>query len=135
MGLPTASWADVTNQLYDQGIVLVAASGDSFNAVVMDIATHFTVYPSAFWRVITATGVTYDNKPYITNDAGVMQGSWGPDAVMKKAVAASTPNVPWMKLGSTNGWALDGGGTSASTPQIAAACALWLQKIKLRLLH
>lgn len=129
-GLPTASWADVTNQLYDQGIVLVAASGDSYNAVVIDIATHFTVYPSAFWRVITATGVTYDNKPYITNDAGVMQGSWGPDAVMKKAVAASTPNVPWMKLGSTNGWALDGGGTSASTPQIAAACALWLQKNK-----
>lgn len=129
-GLPTASWADVTNQLYDQGIVLVAASGDSFNAVVIDIATHFTVYPSAFWRVITATGVTYDNKPYITNDAGVMQGSWGPDAVMVKAVAASTPNVPWMKLGSTNGWALDGAGTSASTPQIAAACALWLQKNK-----
>ncbi len=48
---------------------------------------------------------------------------------MKKAIAGYTPNVPWMRYDDTpNGWDLDGGGTSAATPQIAAACALWLAK-------
>jgi hypothetical protein len=47
---------------------------------------------------------------------------------MHKASAAFTPNVAWMdreKL--PDGFDMTGGGTSASTPQIAAACALWLQ--------
>ena len=55
-----------------------------------------------------------------------MERSWGPDRVMHKALAASTPNVPWMRLGSPTAWDMDGGGTSASAPQIAAACANWL---------
>ena len=127
-GLPSNAWADAVNRLYDAGVVVVAASGDSFYLVVADVATHFTVYPSAFYRVITATGATYAKGPYITNNFGVMQGCWGPDKVMQKAVAAYTPNVPWMRYQSPNGWDMDGGGTSASTPQIAAACALWLKQ-------
>jgi hypothetical protein len=126
-GLPSKAWADAVNRLYDAGTVVVAASGDSFNLELVDIATHFTVYPSAFYRVITATGATYAKGPYITNDFGTMQGCWGPDKVMHKAIAAYTPNVPWMAYqNNPNGWDMDGGGTSASTPQIAAACALWL---------
>jgi hypothetical protein len=58
-----------------------------------------------------------------------MQGCWGPDKVMQKAVAAYTPNVPWMSYKSMpGGWDMDGSGTSASTPQVAAACALWLKQ-------
>ena len=125
-GLPSECWATRINALYEAGVVVVAASGDSFWAVVTDIATHFTVYPSAFYRVETATGTTFDGGPYKRDEIGVMQGCWGPSKVMDKAVAGPTPNVPWMKVGTQFGWDFDGGGTSASTPQIAAACALWL---------
>jgi subtilisin family serine protease len=128
-GLPSKAWAEAVNRLYDAGVVVVAASGDSFYFEVIDVATHFTVYPSAFYRVITATGATYTKGPYITNDFGTMQGCWGPDKVMRKAIAAYTPNVPWMaNHDDPHGWDMDGGGTSASTPQIAAACALWLKQ-------
>ncbi|MFL9910086.1 S8 family serine peptidase [Paraburkholderia sp. RL17-337-BIB-A] len=125
-GLPMKSWARAVNSLFEAGIVVVAAAGDSFWAEVTDIATHFTVYPSAFYRVVTATGVTYDGGAYKRNELGVMQGCWGPDAVMKKATGAYTPNVPWMVYRTEHGWDMNGGGTSASAPQIAAACALWL---------
>jgi hypothetical protein len=128
-GLPSNAWAAAVNQLYDAGVVVVAAAGDSYYLEVMDVATHFTVYPAAFYRVVTATGATYAKGPYITSTFGAMQGCWGPDKVMQKAVAAYTPNVPWMSYKSLpGGWDMDGGGTSASTPQIAAACALWLNQ-------
>lgn len=49
-------------------------------------------------------------------------------------VAAYSPNVPWLSIRQQNkvpyadGVDLNGAGTSASTPQAAAAAALWLQK-------
>ncbi len=125
-GLPNSCWAAAVNRCYEAGIVIAAASGDSYYAVIANVATRFTVYPSAFNRVITATGVTYAHAPYITNVPFKMQGCWGPDSVMAKAVGAYTPNVPWMRWNTDNDWDMDGAGTSASTPQIAAACALWL---------
>src|SRR5262249_60695991 len=87
-GLPSNAWATAVNHCYDAGIAIVAASGDSFNLKVIDFATHFTVYPSAFYRVVTATAATFAKAPHTTNDLGEMQGCWGPDAVMKKAVTA-----------------------------------------------
>jgi hypothetical protein len=127
-GLPSAAWATAVNALYDAGVTIVAASGDSFYEGLVDLATRFTVYPSAFNRVITALGATYAREPYKTTTLNVMQGCWGPDAVMKKAVAGFTPNIAWMNRTSLPaGFDMTGGGTSASTPQIAAACALWLQ--------
>jgi hypothetical protein len=127
-GLPSASWADAVNALYEAGVVIVAASGDSFYLEVMDLATRYTVYPSAFNRVLTALGATYLKQPYITKRFGAMQGCWGPDTVMEKAIAAFTPNVAWMQYDDPPaGFSMSGGGTSASTPQIAAACALWMQ--------
>jgi hypothetical protein len=45
---------------------------------------------------------------------------------MDKSLGAFTPNVPWMRLDCPTAWEADGSGTSASTPQVAAACALWL---------
>jgi subtilisin family serine protease len=127
-GLPSASWADAVNTLYEDGITVVAASGDSIYLEIIDLATRYTVYPSAFNRVLTAVGVTYAKQPYITSKLGVMQGCWGPDDVMEKAVAAFTPNVAWMQFDDLpSGFTMSGGGTSSSTPQVAAACALWLQ--------
>ncbi len=126
-GLPTNAWADAVNMLYDNGVVVVAASGDCYALKVVNIATRYTVYPSAFNRVITALGATFEKKPYITDDFGQMQGCWGPDSVMEKAIAAFTPNVAWMAYDDLpSGFGMHGSGTSASTPQIAAACALWL---------
>lgn len=49
-------------------------------------------------------------------------------------IAAYSPNIAWLaarqegKQRLADGVDLDGGGTSASTPQVAAAAALWLQK-------
>jgi hypothetical protein len=122
-GLPSESWADAVNNLYEAGVVVVAASGDNFS----QLPTHLTVYPSAFNRVVTAVGATYDKTPYVTRKIGELQGNWGPDDVMDKAIAAYTPNVAWMLFRTTDGFDMDGAGTSASTPQIAAACALWVQ--------
>ena len=122
-GLPSQSWADAVNNLYEAGVVIVAASGDNYS----ELPTHLVVYPSAFNRVVTAVGATYDKTPYVTNKVGELQGSWGPDDVMKKAIAGYTPNVAWMLFQTTDGFDMDGAGTSSSTPQIAAACALWIQ--------
>jgi hypothetical protein len=47
---------------------------------------------------------------------------------MTTAIAAATPNVPWARLGCEDIIDLDGAGTSAATPQVAATAALWLQK-------
>ena len=122
-GLPSESWADAVNHLYDAGVVIVAASGDNYS----QLPTHLVVYPSAFNRVVTAVGATYDQTPYVTNKIGELQGNWGPDDVMDKAIAGYTPNVAWMMFQTNDGFDMDGAGTSSSTPQIAAACALWIE--------
>ncbi|MDN0077697.1 S8/S53 family peptidase [Crenobacter sp. SG2303] len=127
-GYPLKSWAEAVNQLYDSGIIIVAAAGDWYREGLVGIPPHYTVYPAAFWRVITATGVTYRNTGYETNENSTLQGSYGPEGILKKSIAAYTPNVSWMKPGQDSEWEMSGGGTSASTPQIAAACALWVQK-------
>lgn len=49
---------------------------------------------------------------------------------MATAIAAYTPNVPWAMAGCENRIDFNGGGTSAATPQIAAAAALWIAKNK-----
>ena len=95
-GLPTLCWAAAVNKAYRAGIVIVAASGDNFYFGLIDILPHDTIWPSRFDRVITAVGATYEKKPYVTYELGVMQGSWGPPSIMRKAVAAFTPNVAWM---------------------------------------
>lgn len=125
-GLPSRAWATAVNKVYDAGIIVVAASGDSIR-LVANLPTRYTVYPAAFNRVLTALGATYDKKPYIAGGIGPhVQGNWGPAAVMEKAIAGYTPNVVWMDYKKPNGFSMSGAGTSSSTPQIAAACALWL---------
>jgi hypothetical protein len=124
-GLPSRKWASSVNEAYEKGIVIVAAAGNNFR----NLPTGYSVYPARFSRVVSVTGVMADYTPYLAPDknAGSMQGSSGPDSVMYKNIAAYTPNIPWAKWGTKSAYDLDGAGTSAATPQVAAAIALWLQ--------
>ena len=54
----------------------------------------------------------------------MLRGSYGPASLKDKSMAGYTPNVPWARLG--GGVSPNGAGTSSSTPQVAAAAALWL---------
>jgi subtilisin family serine protease len=60
--------------------------------------------------------------------------TWRQGQLRPYPIAAYSPNVPWLSVRQVNGVRiadgvdLDGGGTSAATPQVAAAAALWLQK-------
>jgi hypothetical protein len=123
-GLASQAWADAVNALYDQGVFIVTAAGNNFG----NLPTHNIVYPARFNRVIAACGVMANGVPYADLAIRLMAGNYGPDSKMQTAVAASTPNVPWARLGCSDIIDLDGAGTSAATPQVAAAAALWLQK-------
>lgn len=121
-GVPSAAWADAVNALYDAGIVVVTAAGNNYaNLPVRDI-----VYPARFNRVLAAAGVMADGTPYADLAATLMAGNYGPPQKMRTTMAGWTPNVPWAVFGEPDRIDEDGGGTSAATPQIAAAAALWL---------
>lgn len=126
-GVASQFWADAVNAAYEAGVSIVAASGNNFGF------PKSIVYPARFKRVLAACGVMSDRFPYIL-PFGQMSGNFGPDSKMKTALAAFTPNVVWAKRSLDAAWAggmaafaEDGRGTSAATPQVAAAAALWLQ--------
>jgi subtilisin family serine protease len=123
-GLPSQAWADAVNKAYEAGIVIVCAAGNNFGG----LPTSLVVYPARFDRVIAACGAMADKTPYLNLPPFKMEGNAGPVSKMATALAAYTPNIPWARLGVPDWIDLDGGGTSAATPQIAAAAALWLHK-------
>ena len=123
-GLPSQAWADAINALYDAGIVVVTAAGNNFG----NAPTHVVVYPARFARVIAACGVMANGAPYANLPVKRMAGNYGPDEKMRTAIAAYTPNVPWARFGAPTIVDFDGNGTSAATPQVAAAAALWIDK-------
>ena len=59
--------------------------------------------------------------PVSTDLGGPMEGNVGPASKMATAMAAYTPNIPWLRLGCRDVVDMDGSGTSSATPQIAAA--------------
>lgn len=128
-GLPSRAWAKAVNEAYDRGVVLVAASGNCYSG----LPTRGVVYPARFRRVLTACGVTAGGGAY-RHDKFIMQGNFGPASVMDDALAAYTPNIMWAKGQQPDmpaphaKFQLNGAGTSCSTPQIAAAAALWIAK-------
>ncbi|MGD9880168.1 MAG: S8 family serine peptidase [Reyranella sp.] len=123
-GIASAAWADAINALYERGIFVVTAAGNNF----FNLPTRYIVYPARFRRVVAACGVMADERAYADLPARKMAGCYGPRSKEATAMAAYTPNVPWPKFGCADVVDWDGGGTSAATPQIAAAAALWMQK-------
>ena len=123
-GIASAAWADAINALYERGIFVVTAAGNNFGG----LPTRHTVYPARFNRVVAACGVMEDGRPYADLPRARMAGCYGPAAKERTSMSAFTPNVPWAKFGCPEIVDLDGGGTSAATPQIAAAAALWMQR-------
>jgi subtilisin family serine protease len=128
-GLPSRAWNDAVNAAYEAGVCIVAASGDCYGG----LPTHHVVYPARYHRSIAACGVMADGRPYYGLPVKIIEGSWGPDSAMTAALAGWTPNAPWAKLGCGNTIDMDGAGTSAATPQVAAAVALWYEKYKQQL--
>jgi hypothetical protein len=126
-GIASAAWADAVNMAYDAGIVFVAAAGNNFSAGIFGFPTHAIVYPARFRRVIAACGVMANRKPYYGLPFRTMQGNWGPESKMATAMAAFTPNTSWAEINCSAIVDMEGAGTSASTPQVAAAAALYLQ--------
>lgn len=123
-GLASQAWADAVNALYEQGVFIVTAAGNNFG----NLPTHNIVYPARFNRVVAACGVMANGKPYADLGIRLMAGNYGPDSKMRTAIAAPTPNLPWARFGCSDIVDFDGAGTSAATPQVAAAAAIWLQK-------
>jgi subtilisin family serine protease len=142
-GLPSRMLADAVDEAYENGTAVFAAAGDFFQFPLLELSTpKQMVFPAAYHRVVGVCGATADGRSYGRAASPwtlltfrkwgqwMLRGSYGPDAAMDEAIAGYSPNVPWARYtrgGPGNLLDLDGAGTSAATPQVAAAAALWLQ--------
>lgn len=125
-GLPSKAWAEAVDDAYEVGFCLVAAGGNRIG----ELPPRSLVYPARYQRVIAVTGVMADGSPYENLRGKTLEGSFGPGSAMQSAIAAYTPNIPWAKFGCADITRLNGEGTSAATPQVAAAAALWIEQYK-----
>jgi hypothetical protein len=125
-GLPSDAWREAIDRAYLAGLCMVTAAGNNFGG----LATRKIVYPARYSRVIAACGAMANGKPYTHLAKREMEGNFGPDKVMKHALAAYTPNIPWAVFGCEDIVRRNGAGTSSATPQIAAAAALYFEKFK-----
>ena len=126
-GLPSRAWCETVDEAYLAGLCVVAAAGNNSNGV----PTRNIIYPARYGRVIAVCGVMANNRPYAgLTGLTTMEGNYGPDHRMTAAIATYTPNIPWAVYGCETIIRLDGEGTSAATPQVAAAAALWFEKYK-----
>src|ERR687889_412572 len=123
-GVPSRRWAHAVNAAYEAGVAIFAAAG---NNIGDGLPTRKTVWPARFNRVVGVCGATADKSPYFKRGFHGMQGNFGPEEKMHTAIAAYTPNAPWAVMGCRDVVSMNGGGTSAATPQVAAAAVLWSQ--------
>ena len=122
-GQQSECWTRRVNEAYKSGVCIVAAAGNNYDGFF----TTDTIWPARYNRVIAACGVMVNGNPYANLPFFVMGGNYGPPRKLCSSIAAYTPNVPWPAFHCDNLVHLDGAGTSAATPQIAAAAALYLQ--------
>ncbi len=146
-GKPSKRMARVVNKAYEAGITIVTAAGNYITqGIAGKVGPNSVVYPARYERVIAACGVCSNHLPYdfevqektsgiVTRSFSTqfMQGNWGPPKAMEYALAAYTPNVPWLVKDDYQPLKKNGGGTSSATPQVAAAAALWIMKNKAKL--
>ncbi len=126
-GVPMRSWAEEVDRAYESGVVICAAAGNHIGFTPPSTL----VYPARYPRVVAVCGVMADGTPYADlKGFNTLEGSFGPDSAMKAAVAAYTPNIPWARFMCGTVIRLNGEGTSAATPQVAATVALWIEKYK-----
>jgi len=125
-GVPSQAWSEAVDALYEAGVCLCAAAGNH----VGELPPRTLVYPARYRRVIAVCGVMADGRPYADLKGGALEGSHGPESAMVAALSAYTPNIPWAVFGCADAVRLNGEGTSAATPQVAAAVALWFERYK-----
>ncbi|MGD9752054.1 MAG: S8 family serine peptidase, partial [Acidimicrobiia bacterium] len=125
-GLPSKAWAEAVDEAYERGLCLVAAAGNRIG----ELPPRTMVYPARYARVMAVTGVMADGSPYENLSGTTIESCYGPESAMDSAIAAYTPNIPWAKFGCPTVSRLNGEGTSAATPQVAAAAALWIEHHK-----
>src|SRR5215218_1868385 len=125
-GLPTRVWGEAVDSAYERGVCICAAAGNHIGPT----PPQTVVYPARYDRVLAVCGVMADARPYADLTGPTLEGSFGPDSAMNAALATYTPNIPWPRFGCPDTIRLNGEGTSAATPQVAAAAALWIEKFK-----
>jgi subtilisin family serine protease len=135
-GYPTKTVARAVNRAYERGVVIVTAAGNNWFKGIRKATPNAVMYPARFERVVAATGVCFNELPYdneanpvlrMRSEGGeFMQGNWGPEKAMTKAVAGYTPNLAWATESGQYRFSKAGGGTSSATPQVAATFALWI---------
>ena len=125
-GVPSRAWGEAVDKAYEAGVCICAAAGNHVGFT----PPHTLVYPARYSRVIAVCGVMANGRPYADLKGTALEGSFGPDSAMKAAIAAYTPNIPWARFMCGTVIRLNGEGTSAATPQVAAAAALWFEKYK-----
>lgn len=125
-GVPSQAWGEAVDAAYEAGVCICAAAGNHIG-----ITPPYTlVYPARYSRVLAVCGVMADGRPYAGLKGTAIEGSFGPESAMKAAIATYTPNIPWPVFMCPDAVRLNGEGTSAATPQVAAAVALWFEKYK-----
>ena len=123
-GVSSQALVDAVNLAYDDGLVLVTAAGNNFAGTAL--AEDHRV-PRPLRRVLAACGVMADGRAYAGLAFRTMQGNYGPpeqDGDGDRRLHART--CPGPQIGCAKVVDMDGAGTSAATPQVAAAAALWL---------
>lgn len=140
-GNPNKKLARAVNRAYEAGVTFVSAAGNSIIKGAAAIGPRTLVYPARYDRVLAACGVAQNDLPYdfdaqlelseslsAKGMTDYMQGNWGPEDTMNHAIAAYTPNIPWLSIDTEHPVKKNGGGTSSATPQVATTVALWLLK-------